>query len=579
MKAFLVADEGPLAGLTITLEEGSEWVIGRDPDTCFHTINDPMIGRKHVMITLKDQEFFLENLSAVNPATLNGEEVSAPTLLKEGDTLQMGSSFLRFTLIDPALLAQQDDHTDDDTPTIYEEDSDSDTLSFSSASLSRWMIKIISGPNSGAEFSLHEETPYILGKDPKACDFVFQDLSVSRKHAKLLLKSDNTIELEDLNSLNKVLVNGKAIEKTTLIKNQDMVSIGTTAFLVIDQEASRETIVSPTTLSFPTHQEEQAKEEEDEDVATTLTKKTWKNMLIPTKHLAAASIFALLLIMAVGGTFSLFSTKSIQAKHADPNKLISETLGRFPEVEFSFIEPKGHLFLLGHVLTDIDHQELVYSLKALPFVKSVENNVVIDELVWENTNALLFKTPAWRGVNLSSTIPGQFVLRGYVQTTTEATNLSDYIHNNFPYLDRIHNQVVVENTLEAQIQTILLQNELSIVKFQLSNGELVLSGRIGSNFNSKVNSAVDTIGKLKGIRMVKNFVVMTKPGAQYINLSSKYKVTGTSRQGNVNKYVVISGRILSVGEILDGMTISKVEENAILLEKDGLKYRINYNQG
>lgn len=579
MKAFLVADEGPLAGLSIAFEEGNEWVIGRDPDTCFHTINDPMIARKHVIITLKDQEFFLENLSAVNPAELNGEEISAPTLLKEGDTLQMGSSFLRFTLIDPALLSKQDDHSDDDTPTIYEESSESHTLSFSSASLSRWMIKIISGPNSGAEFSLHEDTPYILGKDPKACDFVFQDLSVSRKHAKLLLKSDNTIELEDLGSLNKVLVNGKTIESITTIKNQDLVSIGTTSFLVIDQEATRETIVSPAKLAFATHQDEEKEEQESEDVATSLTKKTWKNMVIPTRHLITASVFALLMLMAIGGTFSLFSQKSIESSHVNPSKLISEVLSRFPEVEFSFIEQKGHLFLLGHVLTDIDHQELVYSLKALPFVKSVENNVIIDELVWENTNAILFKNTAWRGVNLSSTIPGQFVLRGYVQTNPEATKLSDYINNNFPYLDRIHNQVVVENTLEAQIQTILMQNELSVVTFQLSNGELLLSGRLGSNFKSKISKAVNTISSLKGIRMVKNFVVMTKPGAQYINISSKYKVNGTSKQGKVNKYVVIGGKILSVGEILDGMTISKIEEKAILLEKDGLKYQINYNQG
>ena len=37
------------------------------------------------------------------------------------------------------------------------------------------------------------------------------------------------------------------------------------------------------------------------------------------------------------------------------------------------------------------------------------------------------------------------------------------------------------------------------------------------------------------------------------------------------------GKILSVGGELDGMTITKMENNSIMLEKDGIKYRVNYN--
>lgn len=577
MKAFLVADEGPSSGLIIALEEGSKWIIGRDSDTCTHTINDPMIASKHVMISKEDQSFVLENLSPVSPAEINGEEVTGPKTLKEDDTLQIGSTFLRFTFIDPQILSEQEEASENETPTIYEETTDTDILSFSSASLSRWIIKVIAGPNSGAEFSIHEGTSYTIGKDPKSCDFVFQDLSVSRNHAKITLVDTETVEIEDLGSLNKVLVNGKPIEEKIVIKNQDLVTMGTTSFLVIDQEATRETIVSPAKLAAhlgSIENEEQAQESLSEE----LTKKTWKNMTIPTRHLVTASIFALLVLMTIGGTFSLFSTKPVEMVQIDPDKLISGVLKKFPEVEYSFIEKKGNLFLLGHVLTEVDHQELVYAARALPFVKTLEDNVIIDELVWENTNAMLFKTPAWRGVNLSSTVPGQFVLRGYVQTLPDSTKLSDYINNNFPYLDRIHNQVVVENTLESQIQTILLQNELSVVQFQLANGEVILSGRLGTNFESKIKKAIKTIDSLSGVRVVKNFVVMTKPGAQFINLSSKYKVTGTSKEGNVNKYVLIDGKILGTGDLLDGMGIYKIEENAILLEKDGLKYRINYNQ-
>ncbi|MBM3192224.1 MAG: EscD/YscD/HrpQ family type III secretion system inner membrane ring protein, partial [Chlamydiae bacterium] len=63
-----------------------------------------------------------------------------------------------------------------------------------------------------------------------------------------------------------------------------------------------------------------------------------------------------------------------------------------------------------------------------------------------------------------------------------------------------------------------------------------------------------------------------------IDLSDKYKVTGTSKVGNVNQFVVINGQILTMGDALDGMTITQIEPDSVLLEKEGLKYKINYNQ-
>jgi len=61
-------------------------------------------------------------------------------------------------------------------------------------------------------------------------------------------------------------------------------------------------------------------------------------------------------------------------------------------------------------------------------------------------------------------------------------------------------------------------------------------------------------------------------------VSSKYQVTGSSKYGNTNQYVVVNGKILSSGNDLDGMTITKIENNVIYLEKDGIKYKIQYNQ-
>ncbi|MCB1115795.1 MAG: type III secretion system inner membrane ring subunit SctD [Chlamydiia bacterium] len=579
MAGFLVAEDGPLAGLVVRFEEGTEWILGRDPDVSYQVLEDPMVSRKHVICRLTDEGYVLENLSAVNPASVNGKPVEEPVPLHEGDTVQIGNVYFHFTLKDPAENEEiQEDKSDksiDESPTIYEEPDDLGALAFSGSADTRWVIKVISGPNAGAEFGLPSGESMVIGKDPNTCDILFQDLSVSRQHAKMTARSDGTVLIEDLGSLNKVLINGQEITAPTELHTQDLIALGTTSFLAIDKQQTRETIVSP---SSDFDYEPPKKAEEEVEAAEEVTKKNWKKMVIPTRHLVLAGIFAVLLILGLGGVFSLFKSEAITLSMGDETHEVAKALKNFPEVEFSFNPATGKLFILGHVMTEIDQQEMIYELKSLGFVHSIEDNVIIDELVWENTNALLMKNPNWRGVNLTSIIPGHYVLRGYVQTLEDSSKLSEYININFPYLDKLDNQVVVENTLEAQIQGVLLQNQFGNVTFQFANGELVLAGRVPSNQESKYNDMLGQLKKLTGIRMVKNFVIFSQPTSDIVDISSKYKVTGSSKYGTKSQYVVINGKILSVGGELDGMKITKMENNSILLEKDGIKYRINYNQ-
>ncbi|MCB1109386.1 MAG: type III secretion system inner membrane ring subunit SctD [Chlamydiia bacterium] len=582
MAGFLVAEEGPLAGLVIRFEEGEEWILGRDPDVSYQVLEDPMVSRKHVICRKTDDGYVLENLSAVNPASVNGKPIEEPVTLQEGDTVQVGNVFFHFTLKDPIEKEEKAEveREMDGSPTIYEESDDLGALAFSGATEARWMIKVISGPNAGAEFGLHEGATFIVGKDPNTCDILFQDLSVSRQHAKLTSNADGKVTIEDLGSLNKVLVNGQEITGPTVLRTQDLVALGTTSFLAIDQQQTRETIISPVAgmeYTPPETEEEKAAAE----VAATeeaAAAKNWKKMIIPIRHLILAGVFAVLLILGLGGVFSLFKTETVAHSVTDESQDIAKTLKQFPEVEFSYNSATGKIFLLGHVMTEIDQQEMVYLLKTLPFIQSIEDNVIIDELVWEGTNALMLKNPAWRGVNLTSIVPGHFVLRGYVQTLEDSSKLSEYMNLNFPYLDKLDNQVVVENTLEAQIQGILTEYQFGNVTFQFGNGELILAGRVPSNQESSYNKMIAEIKKIPGVRMVKNFVVLSKPTSDIVDISSKYKVTGSSKYGNMNQYVVINGKILSVGSDLDGMTITRMENNSIFLEKDGIKYKINYNQ-
>ena len=193
-------------------------------------------------------------------------------------------------------------------------------------------------------------------------------------------------------------------------------------------------------------------------------------------------------------------------------------------------------------------------------------------------NSFLVRNPNWRSVAVAAYNPGKFVLKGYVQTQQDATNLMEYMTLNFPFNEKLENQVVVANTLELQIQALLTEKQFLNVTFELSSGEVLLAGRVNDKSEKDFMQTLQELKKMPGVRSIKNFVIITTASTARINLSDKYKVTGTSKVGNINQYVVINGQILTTGDTLDGMTIVQVEAESVLLEKEGLKYKINYNQ-
>jgi type III secretion system YscD/HrpQ family protein len=571
MAGYFVAEEGPLSGLIIRFEEGDEWVLGRDPDEAGVVLEDPMVSRKHVIIRLTPEGFFLENLSAVNPATQNGKVIAEPIHLREGDILQIGSTFFRFTEKDP--FTREEEFLPQDA---MEEPQELSEVTFDTAiEHTRWLLKVISGPNAGAEFNMQKSSTYMLGKDPNLCDIVFQDLSVSRQHARLTVDDHENVFIEDLGSRNGVLVNGELIEARQQISSQDLIALGTTTFLIIDRHEVRETIISPPAL-MP-QKAEPAPTEEELAAEEAAAPKDWREMVIPKRHLFMAGGFAVVLLVSIFALFSLFKGQAIVVHEKDESGVIEKAIHGYHDVQFAYTQGSGKLFLVGHVLTPVEKQELLYTLNSLPFLTDIEDNVVIDEYVWQNMNALLVTNPAWQGISVHSPAPGRFVMRGYLQTLEQLEALNDYVNVNFSYLDRLENQVVVEGNLSTQIQGALVTKGFSGVTFQLGNGELVLSGRADEDHTSSFNELVKEFKAIPGIRLVKNFVVFTTADTSRIDLSSQFHVTGYSRKDEKDFYVVINGKILSVGDTLDGMNITGVLSNMVLLEKDGLKFKINYN--
>lgn len=576
MNGYLIAEEGPLAGMTVIFEEakeGNEWSLGRDPDTSDVLLEDPMVSRKHAIVRLTPEGFILENLSTVNPATQNGMVIAEPVLLKEGDIIQIGSTFFNFTEKAPR---EEEPPAPLSPPALKREEGPpaemASELHFGPHAETRWLLKVISGPNSGAEFAMHRSAHYLIGKDPNICDIVFQDLSVSRQHARLSVDEEDNAFIEDLGSRNGVIVNGELISEKTLLTSQDLVALGTTTFLVVDRLEARETIFAP-----PAAMPSARPGETESAKAARREKENWKEMVIPKRHLMIAGFLGAVLFVSIFGMFSLFKAEPVVVKQVDVNMRVQEALAGFPGVQFSFNQPSGKLFLVGHVLTSVNHQELLFALRDLPFVQTIEDNIIEDELVWQNMNALFSINPNWVGISMYATEPGKFVLRGYIDTLENAVALSDYVNLNFNYLDRLDNRVVVEKNLQTEIDSMLVNKGLASVSFNLVDGELVLSGRVGKDKDATYNGLVADFKKVPGIRDVKSYVVVTTEDTSLTDLSKNFTITGYSKRDEMDYYVVINGKILGQGDLLEGMLITSVKPKMVLLEKDGQKFRIDYN--
>jgi type III secretion system YscD/HrpQ family protein len=260
----------------------------------------------------------------------------------------------------------------------------------------------------------------------------------------------------------------------------------------------------------------------------------------------------------------------------DATKELKKIMEKYNGVEFSYNPKNQSLFLLGHVLSTIDHEEMLYSLQQISAIDHLEDNIIIDEYVWKNMNDLLSDNEAWRGINIHSPMAGKFVLSGYVKQSTDAEELMNYLRIHFPYTDRLENHVVVETILNTQIATILASKGFAGISFQVTNGELLLLGNYDIKAADLFHALVKGLKTLEGIRSVKDLAIGATANAARVDLTGKYQITGFASQGKENYGVVINGQIITIGELLDGMKVTAIEPNIILLEKENLKYKINY---
>ncbi|MDR0965036.1 MAG: FHA domain-containing protein [Myxococcales bacterium] len=86
---------GKYQGGEFPLVSGKQLIIGRAPELELALIED-MVSRKHAKLTVTDDgRITLEDLGSSNGTFVNGEQITKPMRLKEGDRVLIGTSILK----------------------------------------------------------------------------------------------------------------------------------------------------------------------------------------------------------------------------------------------------------------------------------------------------------------------------------------------------------------------------------------------------------------------------------------------------------------------------------------------------
>ena len=181
---------------------------------------------------------------------------------------------------------------------------------------------------------MQEGNSYIIGSTPDGCDIVFHDNSVSRQHAKVEIAGDGKIFIEDMGSKNFTYLSGDELEGRQSLDMNQVVSMGTTSFVVIDREGEMITVISPLMPEVvKTLQSEEKKKEEIEKKANVKAKEMSKSMNTLVIIGILVGFFALVSL----SISSLFRSETVDHEQTVVSeKKLDEYMKTYPQLTYTF---------------------------------------------------------------------------------------------------------------------------------------------------------------------------------------------------------------------------------------------------
>lgn len=215
----------PVAQIRINSEvyllyPGQQVRAGRSNDNDL-IIADPKVSRNHAQLEWTGTGFNLRDLGSVNGTFINGERITSPCLLHDGDEIALSKQLLYYEIVrvppgDPIAEALSNGKTDSLVPR-------------------RALLMVSQGPDRGQEFPLWGEC-IVIGRSSRDATWEIRlsDRSVSRPHLKII-QQEGQFSVIDLESANGTTHNGARVQRVERLKDGDVLGLGETVLIFHDR--------------------------------------------------------------------------------------------------------------------------------------------------------------------------------------------------------------------------------------------------------------------------------------------------------------------------------------------------------
>lgn len=184
-------------------------MVGREGSDIL--LNHPTVSRKHAIITYTDGKCIIEDVGSTNGTIVQGEKVTQPMELHDGDEIRIGSVVLTLQMPLSSKNASNQEFADDKEPEELESDDVGQQLSP--------VGKLVSQKKPGVEYLIYSGTNTI-GRRPGNDIQIGDDPYLSGYHAEITA-GDGWFEIVDVGSTNGTIVNGITLDPDVPVQLND----------------------------------------------------------------------------------------------------------------------------------------------------------------------------------------------------------------------------------------------------------------------------------------------------------------------------------------------------------------------
>jgi pSer/pThr/pTyr-binding forkhead associated (FHA) protein len=205
--------------------------LGRDPQ---NDIQVPLttVSRYHARIFFERGDYFLEDRGSTHGTEHNGVRMAPgeKRLLRDGDRIVIVSFEIIFKQSPTSMLERQPGER---TEVLARRMVQEMLSSLGGARIEPPALRVMNGKSEGRRYELGDEQSEVtIGRNPD-CDITLNDPNVSRRHC-LVKRNWHGFTAQDLGSKNGVLVNDVEAKVPRLLKDGDVVQVGSIKLTFID---------------------------------------------------------------------------------------------------------------------------------------------------------------------------------------------------------------------------------------------------------------------------------------------------------------------------------------------------------